>query len=303
MHLRVIRAETMSAALARVRLELGDEALILSTKRIQGGIEIAAATEPVEDMPDPLPPLAPAAALDPAREAALIWHGVPCGLHAGLAGDDLAEALAQTFRFQALPLGTTPLLLAGPPGAGKTLTIAKLAARLALDGQRPMVVTADGARAGAVEQLAAFTKLLDLDLTVAPHPATLAKAMARRDAARPVLIDAPGMDALDSAEHDMLVGLASAAGAAIALVLPANLDPHEAADIAEAHAAAGAAHLVATRLDRARRIGAVLAAGHHLAIAECGTGAGVADGLAPPDPQLLAARLLSAPTAGNPACA
>lgn len=299
MHLRVIRAETMRAALARVRLELGDEAVILSTKRVNGGIEIAAATEPVEDMPEPLPPLA--TPIDAAREAALIWHGVPSPLHADLGGDDFAEALAGKFRFDALPLGEVPLLLAGPPGAGKTLTIAKLAARLTLNGQRPMVVTADGARAGAVEQLAAFTKLLDLDLTVAPHPATLAKAMARRDASRPVLIDAPGMDALDHAEHEMLLDLASAAGAAIALVLPANLDPHEAADIAEAHVQAGATHLVATRLDRARRIGAVLAAGHHLAIAECGTGAGVADGLAAPDPQMLAARLLAAPTAGMPA--
>lgn len=299
MHLRVIRAETMRAALARVRLELGDEALILSTRRVQGGIEIAAATEPVEDMPEPLPPLA--APIDPAREAALIWHGVPSPLLAELGGDDLAEVLAGKFRFDPLPLGEVPLLLAGPPGAGKTLTIAKLAARLTLAGRRPMVVTADGTRAGAVEQLAAFTRLLDLDLTVAPHPATLAKAMARRDASRPVLIDAPGMDALDRAEHEMLLGLASAAGAAIALVLPANLDPHEATDIAEAYAQAGATHLVATRLDRARRIGAVLAAGHHLAIAECGTGAGVADGLAAPDPGMLAARLLAAPTAGMPA--
>ena len=70
------------------------------------------------------------------------------------------------------------MILLGPPGAGKTLTAAKLAARLCLAGHRPMVITADGRRAGAVEQLAAFTRLLDLDLMVAPHPATVARAWA-----------------------------------------------------------------------------------------------------------------------------
>lgn len=315
MHLRVIRAASMTAALAKVRAELGEDAVILSTRRVAEGVEVAAASEPPADdfddgfeelpplaSPAPPPPvLPPAPMLDAARAAALAWHGVPDVLHESLADPDLAGALAQSYRFEKLPVGRVPLLLAGPPGAGKTLTIAKLAARLCMDGLRPMVITADGARAGAVEQLAAFTRLLDLDLVVAPHPATLAKAIMRRDPARPVLIDGPGMDALDATEDEILRALAAASGAAIALVLPANLDPHEAADIAHAHAEAGATHFVATRLDRARRLGAVLTAGTQLAIAEAGTGPGVADGLADPDPKALADRLLQAALIGAPA--
>lgn len=315
MHLRVIRAASMTAALAKVRAELGEDAVILSTRRVAEGVEVAAASEPPADdfddgfeelpplaSPAPPPPAqAPAPMLDAARAAALAWHGVPDVLHESLADPDLAGALAQAYRFEKLPVGRVPLLLAGPPGAGKTLTIAKLAARLCMDGLRPMVITADGARAGAVEQLAAFTRLLDLDLVVAPHPATLAKAILRRDPARPVLIDGPGMDALDATEDEILRALAAASGAAIALVLPANLDPHEAADIAHAHAEAGATHFVATRLDRARRLGAVLTAGTQLAIAEAGTGPGVADGLADPDPKALADRLLQAALIGAPA--
>ena len=45
------------------------------------------------------------------------------------------------------------VLLAGPPGAGKTMTAAKLAARTVLAGGRVRLVSADAARAGAIGQL------------------------------------------------------------------------------------------------------------------------------------------------------
>ena len=78
----------------------------------------------------------------------------------------------------------------------------------------------------------------------------------------------------------MLAELARAAGAAILVVLPAGLDPGEAAEMAAAFAALGARHLLPTRLDGARRLGGVLAAAAAgLALAEAGTGPGAADGL------------------------
>ena len=78
------------------------------------------------------------------------------------------------------------------------------------------------------------------------------------------------------------------------LVLPAGLDPAEAADLARAFAAAGANLLVATRLDLAHRLGGVLAAASAgLALTEAGIGPGAADGLLPITPEWLAARLLT----------
>ena len=126
-----------------------------------------------------------------------------------------------------LPLAAVPLLLAGPPGAGKTLSVARLATRLVMAGQSPMIITTDGRRAGATEQLAAFTRLLGLTLIVASHPATLARALLRRTPGTPVLIDAPGTDPFDPASRDEIAGLASTAGATTVLVLPAGLDPAE----------------------------------------------------------------------------
>ena len=53
---------------------------------------------------------------------------------------------------------STSLMLIGPPGIGKTLTIARIATRLAMQKQPLTVVTTDNKRAGGIEQLQAFTR-------------------------------------------------------------------------------------------------------------------------------------------------
>lgn len=288
MRLKLYRAPDVAAALRLVRAELGPDALILATRRVGDGVELTAALEPAA--PEP-PPVA-----DAAREAALAWHGVPSDVAGRLMAGPLDAALAAALPFRKLPLetGDAPLLLAGPPGGGKTLTVARLAARLVLSGTAPLAITADGQRAGATEQLAAFTRLLGLTLVVASHPVTLARALARRQGGAPVLIDAPGGDPFDPAYRDTVSGLAATAGATVVMVLPAGYDAHEAADLAGAFAELGATYLVPTRLDLARRLGAVLsAAAAGPALAEAGIGPGVADGLTALTPALLAQRLMN----------
>lgn len=308
MRLKVYRAPGMAEAVARVRAELGVDALILSTRRVPDGVELTAALEPQDTAPAPLPPRAPSCPTPPALPAiygaasgwadALAWHGVPAGFAARLRGP-LEPALAEALSWGTLPLqpGGPPLLLAGGPGAGKTLTVARLATRLVMAGIQPLVITADGRRAGAAEQLAAYTRLLGLTLVVASQPSTLARALARRTGGVPVLIDAPGTDPFDPAQREEQTALAAVAGAVTALVQPAGLDPAEAADQAEAYARAGATLLVATKLDLARRLGSVpaAAAAGRLALTEAGIGPGAADGLAALTPALLAQRLAAHP--------
>ena len=118
---------------------------------------------------------------DPARLAALDFHGVPAALHAALQHGELADRAGRRVAVRHPAAGpSAPLLLVGPPGAGKTLTVARLATRLVMAGVAPMVITADGKRAGATEQLAAFTRLLGISLIVASHPVTLGRALTRR---------------------------------------------------------------------------------------------------------------------------
>ena len=290
MRLKLYRAPTVTAAIAQVRRELGAEALILSTRRVSDGVEVTAALEAEVAAPSPPAP--------PPTASPLAWHGITPDLLARLEAGPLPGTLAAAFTFGALPLAcdAAPLLLTGPPGAGKTLTVARLATRLTLQGIPPLVVTADGRRAGAAEQLAAFTRVLGLPLLVADEPVALSRALARRQDGAPVLIDTPGLNPFDAAEREELAGLAAAAAATPVLVLPAGLDPAEAADLAAAFAAIGTTLLIMTRLDLARRLGGVLSAaatGH--VMTEAGVGPGAADGLRPLTAAWLAERLQAAP--------
>lgn len=302
MRLRVFHARTTAQALAQARAALGDDALILTTRRAQGGVEVTAAA-PVEDEPiERVVPLAPRrAAADPSLVAALRAHGVPEPRAELLAANGaLSSGLSELLGFAPLPLGPgTVLLLCGPPGAGKTLTAAKLATRLRIEGAAPAVIAADGRRAGAVDQLAAYTRLLGLNLVVAPDIPRLAKAIARRPMDAPTLVDMAGIDPFCEQDGTELAALIEAVGAAAALVLPAGTDAIEAEDIAAAMAARGVRHLLPTRLDLARRLGAVVAAAAagDLALAEAGTGPGATDGLTTLDPATLEAWLLAPPSA------
>jgi flagellar biosynthesis protein FlhF len=288
MRLKLYRARSVTEAMAQVRAELGADALILSTRRTAAGIELTAALDPEYDPPAPPPP-------PPPSTAALTWHGLPPEVAATLAAGPLPDTLQTLLRFSDLPLSgdAPPLLLIGPPGAGKTLTTARLATRLVLAGQRPLVITADGRRAGAAEELAAYTRLLGISLVVASHPATLARALQHRSPGAPVLIDTTGASPFNPQDMEALAALAATASATPLLILPAGQDPHEAADQAAAFAGAGARHLLPTRLDLARRLGGIVtaAAAGPLALTEAGTGPGASDGLTPLTPAFLAEKL------------
>ncbi len=312
MRIRVLRAATMPEAMARLRQELGPDAALLSSRHVAGGVEVTGGLEPPEAEADlllispqgmvvprrfdfaPAGPAAPRRA-PPGDAAALEFHRVPQALAERLSAAPLEASLEASLRFARLPDGIArPLLLAGPSGAGKTLTCAKLAARRVLDGGAPpLLITADGERPAAAEQLAAFTRVLGATLAVALTPATAAAAVGRRQPGQPVLIDTAGLDPFVPDQARLLAELVAATGAVVALVLPAGLDAAEAADLARAFAALGARHLVPTRLDATRRIGSILAAATAggLALAEAGTSGQVADGLTCLEPAWLSARL------------
>ncbi len=296
MRLKLFHAAKMAEAMASVRAQLGPDALIIATRRVSGGVEVTAALEPFPPRPE-----------EAERDTLLQYHDVPGRLRSRLSRGPLEKALGGCFRFASLPIGgdDPPLLFAGPPGAGKTVTVARLATRLVLGKVAPLVVTADGQRAGAVEQLAAFTRLLGIELVVANHPGTLARALERRRPGAPVLIDSAGMDARDPIERAALDALIGAVGASVVLVLAGNAHPVEAAELATAFAEAGADRMVATRLDQTRRLGPILIAADagRLALAEAGIGSGAADGLVPLTPSFLAERLsqAAAQRMGSPA--
>ena len=265
----------MSDALALVKEHFGADAIIVSTQSNgDDGVRVTAAVDE-----DPAPP----AAVEPDYESrqdpldviseALNYHNVPAALADSLvdaaatstSADPvvaMTTALDRVFRFAAAPLASAvgPVSLVGLPGAGKTVTVAKLATEAVVSGQPAAVITTDTVRAGGVEQLAAFTNILKIDLLRADDPARLRDALAAAGAQRPILVDNAGANPFDPDEFDRQQSFCQALDSAPHLVMAAGGDTGEAAEMADAFKELGVRGLIATRLDIARRIGAVLTA-------------------------------------------
>ncbi len=233
----------MNAAMAQLRAALGDDAVLLQTRQGRHGVEITAAAGHAED-DEP-------------------WMVEP-------------EARANAPLLAPLPDG--PLILVGTPGAGKTLTCVKLATRHVLAGREPLVVTTDVERAGAVEQLAAFARVLGIVFAVATTRRALEKAVGRAKPGQAVLVDTAGCNPFQPGGlPELIEGLGQGV-----LVQPAGLCPEEARDEAKAFWEMGVRHLLPTRLDVARRIAGTLAAARAgLALTEGSSGPDPASGLAP----------------------
>ena len=294
MRLKTFVAPDTRQGMARLRAELGDDAIIVATRELpDGGVRITGAIESQDlDLAELLAPCE----LSPCAErlrAVAIHHELPDPLGRRLldaaqrAGSGnpavaLAQALAEAFAFA--PIAAAPagsLLLSGPPGAGKSAAVAKLAAAAVLDGRSVSVVSADTARAGGIEQLAALLAPLDLRPLPAAEPATLRRLVAQA-ASDALLIDSPGLNPFRPADLGVLSSLLEASRAEPVLVLPAGLGVADSAEIAHTYVALGARRLLATKLDAARRLGGLLAAADAgLAFAEAGIGPTIGQGLSP----------------------
>lgn len=310
MRLKTFTADDMAAAMKRVRAELGADAIIVSSHETADGVEVVAAIDPAPEDNFEIAPLSaePSDSVD-ALQDILDYHRVPATLGEGLADaaaaldiDDAILALAGALdsRFAFSPLGNSrdkrPLLLIGPPGAGKTVTLAKLAARARLAKRSVAMITTDTLRTGAIEQFSGYAKLLRVDPQVAKTADELRDAIAASQAAATV-IDTTGANPFDDEDMRRLEDFIAATGAEPLLVLPAGMDADEAADMARAFATLGASRLIVTRLDTARRLGGLLAAADaaDLHLADVGTGPHLADGLAPLNPLAFARLLAAAP--------
>ena len=301
MRLRTVTAPDARQAMSRLRALLGADAIIVATQRVDGGVRITGAV--ANDEVD-LGALLAAPQTSPCEERLAriaAHHELPPGVRdrllaavRELSSTDpiaaLGHALHQLYRFAPLPQPAR-LLLSGPPGAGKTASVAKLAARAVLEGRTVAVLSTDVARAGGVEQLRALLAPLQLEPQVAPEPRRLERLIGDAGAEL-ILIDSPGINPFHPADLGRLSQALETSGALPVLVLDAATGSADSADMAQTFAALGSRWLFATKLDVARRLGGVLAAADAgLALAEAGIGPTIGRGLGALTPAGLA-RLL-----------
>ncbi len=336
MRLKSYTAATAEDAIAQIRRELGDDALVVSTETQGDLVRVVAALEAAPDAPEPAYEPRDVAELEDEFEAPqgpafgrakpqppeadpidqiLAYHNVPpmlrrrvldgpsLGRRAGIpsVGAALAKRLAGLYRFDPLMRRTSgaPLVIVGPPASGKTLVAAKIATQAVLDGEPVRLITCDRNSAGGVPALASFANILGIEFDIAEAPEDLARFVraSRNDAL--LIIDTAAANPFSQAEIAATARFVVASGGEALLAMPAGLDPIESVEIGESFAKTGATRLVPTRLDAARRMGGLLAAAASgtYSFAEAAVSPSPADALEPLDAERFARILVASANA------
>jgi flagellar biosynthesis protein FlhF len=149
----------------------------------------------------------------------------------------------------------------GPTGAGKTTTIAKLAARWCMryGSQDLALVSTDGYRIGARDQLMTYARILGAPMHAANSGRDLARVLERLKSKKLILIDTAGMGPRDVRLAEQLAALQlGAARARVLLALPAQGEGHALEEIVQAFAPLTPVACILTKVDEAASLGAVI---------------------------------------------
>lgn len=284
---KVFFSNTLEAALAQARRELGPDALLVNAgpvPAVEGRAEGYRVVCEVEDPPPRNEPEAPLSTWKPAaatggpdvsrrlarleRLLEAVAGGVSglelfpgaAGLQAELAAWDfppeLAHSLLLACRARSAAADTGPdsatrlrglllqelsaritftgtldgtrrpavVALVGPPGAGKTSALVKLAMTEGLARRRPVaIVTTDSHRVAAAEQLRTYAAILGLPFSQAETAAMLRQAVAEHASRDLILVDTPGFSRAEGDWADEWARLLAAIpGLQTQLVLPAT---------------------------------------------------------------------------------
>ena len=214
MKLKSYFSGTVEAAMDLARRELGDEALLVNTRPSTQDTRHLGAYEVVIGVlsaPPPLPEIA------------------------GLRLDPTLGMVAA---------------LVGPPGAGKTTTLIKLAAHYGLAGRRrTQILSADVHRIGAADQLRALASILGIGCDVVETPLALAQAINEHRSKHLILIDTPGLSTREMEDGAALAELLASPDIDTHLVLPASMKAAALARIVSQYAIFQPKKLIFTRID------------------------------------------------------
>ncbi len=274
---------TMTEAMATLKKELGDDALILSTEHHAGQYILYAKPSILGkeskgplycDMKDfyPDPMCAIKAVCDLCDQHQLGYAFCEAWLHE-LSHDFISAPIGITRSLAAIvPFSPywlqevsphEPLIFVGPPGSGKTVSLAKLAAMLLGQKKRVRVLTLDTLKAGAVSQLKAYMDCMDQPLLVGDScldDSLNQGADPKND--EYLLIDTPGINILSSDDQNFLYQLSKRTHTPLTLTLAADMNPIDAERVARNFYVLNTRRLIATRFDATQHYGGVLSASY-----------------------------------------
>jgi flagellar biosynthesis protein FlhF len=176
----------------------------------------------------------------------------------------LRRKIAERIRVAASPIempGRRIVACVGPTGAGKTTSLAKLAARAHLElGRSVSVITLDTFRVGAVEQMRRFVELIGVPFDVVRDRNGFAQAIAQRRADI-TLVDTAGVSTADNASMQRLVECLTAVGdrpVDVLLVVQAAVRSRDVERLRAAYRAPAPTGLIVTKLDETDQAGGAL---------------------------------------------
>ncbi|TCP10843.1 flagellar biosynthesis protein FlhF [Crenobacter luteus] len=151
--------------------------------------------------------------------------------------------------------------LVGPTGVGKTTTVAKLAARAVMKfgAQHVALVTTDGYRIGAQDQLRIYGKILGVPVYAVQNGAEFELTLADLASRHLVFIDTVGMGQRDARVTQQTAMFADA-GRPVEriLLLSANADGHTLEDVVRHYRGGGLAGCILSKIDEAVSLGPAL---------------------------------------------
>lgn len=197
--------------------------------------------------------------IDP-RLAAALANKIPAGEPSEVQREMLRSLLRRQLKVLPTPReGVTALV--GPPGAGKTSTIAKIAAEFIRTGRRDGIalITTDNTRIAAQEQLRVYGDIFQIPVHAANSAHEAARLLEILGSKQYVLLDTAGIGFRDHEGLDNLDSLiASLPDLDVFLTLPADREAYVLDEIIEAYSQLPITGVIATHLDEAVRIGGLI---------------------------------------------
>lgn len=276
MRMKTYLCPSMTEAMNQIRRELGPDAIIISTFQEGDNVRVTAASDyeapPAAPTEARTPTVTPMQVYDRFR-AMLTFHGTPADIAQMLyqkvsslpnhvLEQGLPAILEKTFRLKPglleFQVPQNPVVLMGPPGVGKTVTLVKLATELLIQNKPVQLVTCDILKAGAIGQLNTFANKMQVPFYVAQTPAELKTLLAQKPENTYLLIDTPGMNPFHQEDLDRTAQLILTTKQPPWLVMSAGGDPLETLDHLEIFKQLGPCQMLMTRLDLAKRLGSLL---------------------------------------------
>jgi len=194
--------------------------------------------------------------------------------------------------------GQTAIALVGPPGAGKTSCIAKLAARCGVAARRSTeILSLDEHRVAASEQLRAYASILGVGFRLISDRTELPHVLDECRRKNLVLIDTPGFSFAEAeACRELAAAFRARSSVQVQLVLPCSMRAADLRRAAEFYEAFPVRRLIFTRLDETAAYGHMIneSVRQKKPISFLGTGPVIPDDIEPADPVRIADLVLKA---------